>query len=259
MTTIEEQDGRKLGKKPGHVEDDRHIRLASLLTVQVPVATWRIATRLTEWPMLGNDELGNCTCASLGGHRIMAQEWSSGQRDVIPITTADVIDFYSRAAGYVPGRPETDQGAYLIDPLKVARRDGIGREADGTRHTIYAYAQVDLPTTYAASIEFRVAARLFGGVYLGLALPRSAQYEGTWKMTADPPYSWGGHAVWLIGYDANGLTCVTWGEEQRMTWDWARRYVDEAWVVITEDFINRLGRTPQGLDRAALALRLAAL
>jgi hypothetical protein len=255
----------QLGKRAGVVEDPRHFMLADLLVPgELPPLPdrWRIAEKLRSWPMFRNDELGDCTAASLAGHRIAAQEWSSGRRDKLPVTDADVVGFYASYSGFIEGRPETDQGAYLVDALKAAQHRGIGREADGTPHTIGAYARVSEP----GSTLFRRAAHLFGGLYLGLALPVTASRQDVWKLTPqdrwgaeDQPYSWGGHAVWMVGYDPQGVTLVTWGMEQRATWDWMRFYCDEAWALISEDFINRLGRTPQGLDVVALQRMLGTL
>lgn len=255
-----------LGKKAGVVEDPRHFLVRDLLTIDVPMNWWEIAVLLEEkdgWPMFGNDQYGCCTRAAMG-HGINAMEWTSGQRKTEPVrlTRQMVLDSY-RHTGWRPEDPSSDQGDYLVDALKDWRANGIGKEADGTPHRISAYARVELPTTYLDSREFRVAARYFGGIYTGLALPESASDEinldRRWEDTSDRPYSWGGHCVWLKRYDEHGLTCVTWGQEQRMTWAWAAKYLDEAWVVISEDIINAAGTTRQGLNVEALNAKLAAL
>jgi hypothetical protein len=251
--------GVRLGKRPGTVQDERTLRFAALATPELPAPTktWRIAKAFHDWPMYGNDRYGDCGSASLNGHRVIAQEWSASQRDPLgPPTEAQVVDAYWRITGGI------DSGIYLIDGLKDARRFGVGRENDGTPHTITAYARVD----HANRDEVRTAARLFGGLYLGLALPETAEREiaadKPWAATTGPGselYSWGGHAVWLIEYDERRARVATWGGEQWMTWAWWDRFVDEAWAVVSEDQFNRLGRTPQGLDVPALEQFLARL
>ena len=67
----------------------------------------------------------------------------------------------------------------------------------------------------------------------------------------DAPGSWGGHAVDVVGYDEGGLTVVTWGALQRLTWAFWDRYCDEAWCVLSPDFLTE-GRSPQGFDVDAL-------
>ena len=72
----------------------------------------------------------------------------------------------------------------------------------------------------------------------------------------DAPGSWGGHAVNVVAYDDAGLTVVTWGALQRLTWAFWQRYCDEAWAIISPDFLAG-GRSPQGFDLPALEHDLA--
>jgi hypothetical protein len=253
----------RLGKKAGVVEDPRTFKLAQLLdTTDLPpvMKEWRIAVKLRDWPMFANDRYGCCVFAT-HAHRVMAQEWSSGRRDPLPVKTDQVLAFYSDVTGFREDDPSTDNGAYLIDALRFLRKTGFGLETDQSQHTIGAYARVD---AIGPTDEFKRAAHLFGGLTLGLALPVRAQGQDVWTDTGrddweDKPYSWGGHSVEMIGYANGGITFVTWGREQHATWSWVARYVDEAWALISEDFINRLGRTPQGLDVERLQQLLSAL
>ena len=68
--------------------------------------------------------------------------------------------------------------------------------------------------------------------------------------------SWGGHALNVVGYDATGVTLVTWGKLQRATWAWWKAYVDEAWALLTQDWEKT---TYLGLDFAQLQADLTAL
>jgi hypothetical protein len=246
-------DGLRLGKKAGTVQDRRTAHLGTFLDTTaftVPLA-WRIASTVHDWPMYANDRYGDCTCASFVGHRIIAQEFSARQREPRP-TVQDVLATYSAVTGFRANDPSTDQGAYLIDVLKYARAHGVGQEQDKTPHTIDAFVRVDQHDRD----ELRVAARLLGGCYLGLALPDTARWETQrglpWSDTTGQPYSWGGHAVWLIEQNKQGLKVVTWGREQMMSWAWFEEYCDESWGVVSEDFIAASGHTPQGLDLAGL-------
>jgi hypothetical protein len=260
----------RLGKKLGVVEDRRTIRLADLITPRRPTPPRRNSVALNaSFPMFANDEIGDCTCAALG-QRIIAQERSSAQSSRPTVTVDDVIAAYSAVTGYDPARPETDQGAYLLDVLNYVRNTGIGHEKDGTTHTIGAFAKVD-PADHN---EVALAHWMFGGLYVGVGLPVAAQRQigGLWDPTGNARQdrwgSWGGHAMYVQTYDTRttmagavpGPTFVTWGDRQRATWRWWDTYVDECFAVISEDFLRTgTGKTPQGFDVAALTEQLNAL
>lgn len=86
-----------------------------------------------------------------------------------------------------------------------------------------------------------------------MQLPKSILGQEIWSvlpgdlMGDREPYSWGGHAVTILAYDEEHLTCVTMGNEQKMTWDFWETYNDEAYAIITEDFFNG-SQTPLGLN-----------
>ena len=92
---------------------------------------------------------------------------------------------------------------------------------------------------------------LFGGLDVGLALPVSAQRQKVWELVSDTgdglPNSWGGHCVNITAYDETGLTCVTWGAEKRMSWKFFRAYCDEAYAIVSDDFLTN-GVAPNGFD-----------
>lgn len=254
----------KLGKKPGVVHDRRTIKFGQLLTAAVPEPPKRNSVALNAtFPMFDNDRIGDCTCAAMG-HRIIAQERSSAQSSRPTVNVSDVVTVYSAVTGYDPTRPETDQGAYLLDVLNYMRKFGMGREKDGTTHTIGAFAQVD-PTDHD---EVMLAHWMFGGVYIGVGLPIAAQHQidqgAQWDLTGnarlDKWGSWGGHAMYVQSYDVDGPTFISWGGRQRATWRWWDTYVDELYALMSEDFFRtKTQKTPQGFDASQLQERLAAL
>ena len=67
----------------------------------------------------------------------------------------------------------------------------------------------------------------------------------------DRPGSWGGHAVDVVRYGAAGLTIVTWGSLKEMTWSFWDRYCDEAYCILSRDFLDG-DRAPNGFDLGAL-------
>lgn len=83
-----------------------------------------------------------------------------------------------------------------------------------------------------------------------MQLPKSAQTQDVWDVDTSPngqPGSWGGHCVFVPDYDANGLTCITWGAPKKMTWGFWGTYCDEAHALLSPDW-----QPPAGFDMAAL-------
>lgn len=250
----------KLGKKLGVVDDPRTFKLSPLLDLQAIPAiptNWRYAHALRTVPMFANDAFGDCTFAR-HGHRITAQEFVTQQREA-PVGTQDVLAGYSAVTGFRADDPSTDNGAYMLDVENYMRRVGIGREKDGTRHTISAFVKVD-HTNHA---QVRAAINLFGGVGIGVWLPMSAQAQtdpdlewagpdhGEWVGPYEPG-SWGGHALEGIGFNRRGVETYTWGREQFMTWDFWDHCVDECYAEISEDWFRRGGKTVRGFDALTL-------
>jgi hypothetical protein len=244
----------RLGKKPVR-HDVRTLRLGDYIdeTKFLGIPTEKIwSDKVDAWPMYLNDTLGDCTDAS-AGH--MIQCWTAnGQLQCVQVTDADILKAYERS-GYVPGDPSTDQGAVEIDVLKGWRTDGIGG------HKISAFMSFDPKNAkhMAAAIYW------FGGAYLGLALPITAQQQDTWDVTPaglrgdGKPGSWGGHAVPALDFFGDGsYTVITWGAKKKMTGPFTKAYCEEAYAILTEDFLTD-DKAPNGLDIAALRADLAAL
>jgi hypothetical protein len=144
------------------------------------------------------------------------------------------------------------EGAVELDVLGFWRKHGIGG------HRIGAFARVPVWDHRLV----RTAAFLFGGLYIGLDLPLTAQHQATWDWThrldgPAKPGSWGGHAVDVVGYDRTALTVVTWGRLQELTWSFWDRYVDEVYAILSVDFLDEAGQAPNGLELAALKKDLA--
>jgi hypothetical protein len=57
----------------------------------------------------------------------------------------------------------------------------------------------------------------------------------------------------VVAYDQRGLTVVTWGALQRMTWGFLYAYCDEAYAVLSQDWISHTTNlAASGFDLAAL-------
>jgi len=174
----------------------------------------------------------NCTIA-MTGHQIEA--WTEyGQGTAHKVTNSQVLTAYEAVSGYVPGEPNTDQGAVLQDVMNYWRKTGIGG------HKIVAFAQVNV----ANLIEAHSAINYFGSLSVGVNFPNAAMdqfnHHQVWSPVKGDTIA-GGHAIHVGAYSHpnNTLTAVTWGAPQVLTYPWWVEYVQEAWVAITQDWINK--------------------
>ena len=250
----------KLGKLPvKHDPQGRTLRLERYLDLarRPPLpADHRWSAALTRpLGMLANDVVGDCTVATFGH---AAQVWSANNRREWRPSDADVLAAYSAVSGYDPSQPQSDAGAALLDVLKYMRKVGLAG------HRIGAFAQVD--PQHQAMVT--AAIYLFGGVAVGLNLPRTAQAQvGTlWDVPwygarwSGAPGSWGGHAVFGPDYARQpGPGFATWGEWQLATWRFVRKYCDECYAILAPDWVRPGRLAPSGFNLTALQADLAAV
>jgi hypothetical protein len=170
-------------------------------------------------------------------------------------TDAEILQAYEAVSGYVPGNPNTDQGADLLTVLQYWRKTGIAG------NKILAYMALE-PNNLQ---EVRDAQWLFGNVYIGIQLPLSVQGASMWSVPqqgptgSGEPGSWGGHCVAISGVGLRGLSCITWGSKLNMSWNFLTTYSDEMYAVLDQTWIERSGKAPSGFDLATLKADLALL
>jgi len=228
----------KLGKLPK--EEDRYGRNLKLdkyldrdKVPRLPLSqAW--SKRVGSWGTFLNDEL-KCCLVSMGGHAI--QTWTANNARPVRVSDADIEKAYSAISGYVPGRPETDQGATMLAMMKHWRTYGVGD------HKILAFLEFNPRDHFSLMWSIRVA----GGACLGLMLPRSAEGESFWHSTSDRPGSWGGHGFWMPDYDLHRRKGPTWGYLKGMSPEFVDRYSDEGYVPISEEWTGDDLVAPNGL------------
>jgi hypothetical protein len=243
----------KLGKKPPKF-DSRTLLLAKYLKegLASPPVSADYGKKVKMWPLYGNDKYGDCTCAA-AGHLI--QDWSAntGRERMIP--DSDVIKVYRHFVG-----KQTDEGVNMLDVLNYWRKVGFGKDR------VHAFAQLEPHD----ALQARDAIYYFGGCYIGLALPGFAVPKGV----GDPSIPWivppsgphgdaapnqnNGHCVPAVAYDQRSLWVVTWGTLKQMSWQFYTTYMDEAFAVLSPDWVGkRLRKAPPGLDLDSLEIDLA--
>lgn len=241
----------KFGRLP-RKENPKTLKLSKYLKTPLagPHRTFAWEYDVPNWPMMMNDQIGDCTCAC-AGH--MVENWTVRTYGLAVPSDQDILTAYSAVSGYDPTTGVNDNGAAITDVLAYWENPGIAG------HKILAWAEVD--TTNLVNVKQAIS--LFGGLDIGFNVPQSAMDEFgaglPWNGTIDQNIV-GGHSVPVFSYGSLGCTCVTWGKLQRMSWAFWNTYVDEAYACVTQDFITAANTSPiWGLDLATLNSDLQAL
>lgn len=248
----------KLGRKPS-VPDPRVPKLMDRLTpnvVRTVSATKDWSGAVKAYPMLGNDQVGDCTCAAVYH---MVQTWlaNHGVLDYVP-TTADALALYEMVSKY----PAEDDGADMQTVLTVWATKGIFGDDAAEKPSFAALTPGNLD-------ELRYVIATFGGAYLGLNMPLTAQAQqdvgGAWDVVTNAragaavPGSWGRHCVNAVGYYPGYFEVVSWGGIVRVTEAFMQTYLDEAFAVLNEEWLSESGFDPDDVDMAALTADMKAL
>ena len=240
----------RLGKQ--HARTDKRTLLLTdyTPTLAAPPAAWSLPLIPDTTPTLyGNDTVGDCTKAAYAG---MVRSLAAAAEKPFNYTDADVLKMYEECDGYNPKDPNTDNGSDGLTTLKYLRKTGA------LGHAPLAYLALDAKNP----AEYKMASRYFGGVYVGIALPLAWQGQKTWGTSLFgcrsgkwAPGSWGGHMIYgKARYTPDYLEILTWAETYRLTWAAVKVYPDEAYAVITPDFVS-----PDGFDDVRLEADLAAI
>lgn len=256
----------KLGKLPPR-KDARTLRLARYLkggAQQIfqppPAVDWG---GRTAWPMLGNDRYGDCVEAALY-HQIQA--WRRNTGSSYQPSEGDVLASYSALTGFNPADPSTDNGTDILTALNYWRNTGIP-VAGAPLDRIDGYASI----AHERKSEVQLGVAEFGAVIVGANLPLNAKAQielgAPWVLrpaasarASVTPGSWGGHCMAIVRYTPLFVYFVTWGRVQRASWGWFQAYVDEAYAVLSQDWINPGSDvSPSNVDVGRLRSDIAAV
>jgi hypothetical protein len=168
-----------------------------------------------------NDKYGCCVIA---GRAHVTLRFEKFEQDIlIPITDEEVKTSYFYESN---GK---DSGLIMLDSLDIWRKEGW--VAGGKPYNIYAFAQI----TPKHHEDVKYGIYLLRGILCGLGLPVSAKNQNIWDVVSGKEGdfgSWGGHCVYIVGYNEVGPICVTWGTRKQMTWNFWDTYCDEAYAII---------------------------
>ena len=222
------------GLRYGRLAARRPVGLADLdayLVSPLPPPPPSVPAPTAAWGMLGNGPdpsltvgggrpLGDCTIAGVV-HLRMAVACRVGDVEVFP-------DADSVAETYLQLAHGRDTGLVEADVLHTWHTTGLFAD----RSLGYA------PLNWRDPTALRQGIAVFGGVYLGVAMPVSAQAQFAagepWTVGGDRRIV-GGHCVVAVGYDPDWLFVATWGTVQRVAWGWLAAYGEEGWAVVCSE------------------------
>jgi hypothetical protein len=168
--------------------------------------------------MLANDRLGCCGVAGLQ-HLMEAAAADASEKEQWP--AADQVAAYYLA--YTRGE---DSGVVLSEFLAYARRTGF------YGHRVDAYAPVKVHDVNT----LMTAVWMYDAVYTGITVTQGMMdaFEAgkPWDATAVQGEPVGGHCVPAVGYSDEGMTVITWGQPQLITWPAWHTISTEAWAVL---------------------------
>lgn len=228
-----------------------------------PPAEIDYVAKLPPIGMFGNDQWGCCAEAG-AAHLIQLWRWNA-YGTMPPISTAQVLQAYSEITGFdenagPPGGNPTDRGTALQDLLSWWLKTGFPL-ADGTRHKIIAYFEVDPRNTADLNLGTAESA----GLYLGFNVPKFLEQQESpgsiWGATGGDTTIVGGHCVTSGGYGPTDRREIeSWGStDYAMTAGFFSTYVDEAYVVVAQDFVEATGKTPYGLPLTVWEQQMSAI
>lgn len=195
--------------------------------------------------MYGNDQMGDCTFAAAANDIILKSVHTG--KIFIPSIEA-VIAGYSAVSGYNPATGLNDNGCAMTQVLEYLRTVGL----DG--HKIEGWIQID----HKDSFHRKAACDLFGSTYLGVQVPNNMedQFDANqpWEAVDNDGGIEGGHCILRTGYGSDGDNYVSWARwDQKASNAWSAKYVDEEYIIVTQDWINQATKkTPGGLDLETL-------
>jgi len=210
---------------------------------KLPAPPAEVTVPAAGYPIDGNDQYGDCTMAGVA-HLIAAWDAEVSEADPIPDAQEVVQTYFELSGGQ-------DTGLNEANVLQAWRNQGLfGRK-------IAAYAPVDPKNI----VELHQAIAFYGGAYLGIVCPESAQQQ----FAADQPWTFvpgspiaGGHCIDALGFTQNGLLCATWGGIALVTYGFLAHFLDEAWAVLGNQAVERQGDA-LGIDLVTLRADLDSL
>lgn len=210
---------------------------------------WEFALDPTKLDILGNDSWGDCVAAAA---EHFAQNETANTGSPLTPTTDQTLALYSAVTGFdinagPSGNNPTDQGTDPEAMLSYWKSTGIPiNDSNGKEilHTIVGWASLDI-TSWA---QLRYAAYTFGGLFLAINCPQSAQQNtNNWQLVPGSPID-GGHGINMTGQGSLGCKIDSWGMTIPASVPFIKHYLVSAFCVVTPFWLTKQGTSPSGLD-----------
>jgi hypothetical protein len=217
------------------------VSLGAAAEQPIPAPPASVAAPNTEWPMVLNDEIGDCTLAGeihveQAGALIVDEPWEYPGDSVVE------TEYFDLTGG-------ADTGLLLTQVLQPWHTTGLFGAKNGGFASVHPYDTTLL----------KQAIWIFGNLYIGVNLPAIAQQQfkpdgsGVWELTNTPAdYDIaGGHCVVPVAYSIDGVRAVTWGGTVLITWAWWFMYVSQVYTVVPSRFVEK-GGDSRGFNLATI-------
>lgn len=216
-----------------------------------PPPTWAVPFQNEDvnshYPIDGNATYGCCTIAGVDH---LNRGWSGLFKESYTPPTESVLttEYFSLTGGQDTGLNE-----------EFVLKNWYEKGLFGTKIAGFA------PVSTTNLLQQHQAISLYGGCYLGIKCPESAQRAFQKEQQTGTVVPWiyegeqaeDGHCVVALGYGPDGgLHCATWGGIAVLTPSFLAHYLDEAWVILSQQLVDAKKDT-LGLNLEALQADLS--
>lgn len=231
------------------------VRAGLHLMTAPPRADW-YAKAPADGDSLGNDRYG--CCVPVADYQLIRVHRANAWGDSWKPTTDMTLGRYAAMTGFDPATGQPDNGTDTADDLTAWCCHGI--RIDSQNLDVPRWAVINP----AEPEHVNLAIAHLGGIQITISLPAAAEDPSIWSKAPGTGPSWqpgtlGQHRITSSKYDELTRTVRTWGLDIEMHPEFWSRYVIATDAILSREWLDATGLTPDDLDWDALTGDLAAL
>lgn len=200
------------------------------------------------WPMLLNDQIGDCTVAGIGH---IGEYWKFiGVSSPYVMTDAEALDHYKAITGFdgnmtINPNP-TDTGAVELNVLQYFSQIRMVASQPFQLSKFINIQTLDIE-------EICYSIQNLGNCYFGVNLPSNALSVQTWDVVPGTKVV-GGHCINGVGFDKPNqlIYIVSWGQVIPVTFRFMQAYLEEAWTLYSPDWLIQTGIQLHNFDHQTI-------